>query len=161
MLCPCCELAPSLPPSPPPLSLSPISPQLKELGKVEVPQATEEAWFVTLKPLEWEGEFCLALRIVVSVPQRGKPHKGFVAAHPLTHTLTHSLTHSPLSLLEGLNSLSVMYWNYLYQSAGCTITPQPIIGETLSECDRKRRGGGSVVCECCVCEREPMLPALM
>ena len=51
----------------------------KELKSVTM-TTQEKAWFITIKPLEWNGykegftEFCLAIRILASVPshERGK-----------------------------------------------------------------------------------------
>ena len=54
-----------------------LSPQPKELKKIPIERGG--AWYVTITPLEWDkgAEFCVALRILVSVPQeRGKPKTG-------------------------------------------------------------------------------------
>ena len=101
----------------------------------------EKAWFITIKPLEWNGykegftEFCLAIRILASVPshERGKVRtRKPVCHHWLRKSPSLSLP-SPLpspSLLEGVPSLKVLYWNYLCGVAGWNISPRPIIGNS-------------------------------
>ena len=106
-----------------------VVPQLKQLGKFHVGNQ-EKALYVTFKPLEWEegSEFCIALRIMASVPQE----RGKTQIRELSLSLSLSLSPPFISISlspEGVGSLSVMHWSYL-KSAGYTITPEP--GQMMS-----------------------------
>jgi hypothetical protein len=102
------------------------APSPKGLKKIVIEKGG--AWYVTITPLEWDkgAEFCVAMRILVSIPQeRGKPKT------------------------DGLSSMSVMHWNYIYKSAGWTITPEPVVDQrngygmlNLSRLDNMLRWSG-------------------
>ena len=142
-----------------PLEYVSLCSQPKGLKKIVIERGG--AWYVTITPLEWDkgAEFCVAMRILVSIPQeRGKPKTGthhdtlrntrrlaehfFVAIFLWSTIFGGCSSHEnltlyapslPLSLslslsLDGLSSLSVMHWNYIYKSAGWTITPEPVVG---------------------------------
>ena len=84
--------------------------------------------FVTLTPLDWNGraDFCIALSLHMSV-SGAEGGKQRTSEPPSAHLGAASSYFTPLllSLSEGVESLSVMHWQYLREVGQWRVTPEP------------------------------------